>query len=230
MMCFLSDVKDIENDFPKFSAVLRLSTKYMVDILRSSCLWHLSLAKVPQTHSAYDQHYYGQVRTAFYHGYLKLVYDVGAICLLPSAFYILSTFDTPAIDKTGFPLTSDVMLRLYNGRTKLFEIYAENIHDLKEDSENGDCSMCQTEKKSIFKDLASELAQPDILAHFDPLESLSRPHCGELCGFCLLDTKTALNGVGYRIWDALPKIFNFGPSWRALKDDMSVWSPQNQHK
>ncbi|KAF6755745.1 hypothetical protein DFP72DRAFT_807380 [Ephemerocybe angulata] len=90
------------SDFPMLSAVLRLSTKYLVETLRTLCLAHLSLSW-PTTLAAWDTRESAAVepKTGRYlpretHAHpillMELAIELSLPHLLPSAFYDLSRY------------------------------------------------------------------------------------------------------------------------------------------
>jgi hypothetical protein len=108
--------KPLSDDFPAIAAVLRLSSKYLVEHLRQHCLMRLQF-EWPSTLSGWDRREREAVddlgryipRDSFSHPILviNLAHELGLESILPSAFYDLSRYG-PSKITTGVPVTSPV--------------------------------------------------------------------------------------------------------------------------
>jgi hypothetical protein len=215
----VSTIQDIGKRFQKISAVLRLSTKYIVDTLRSSCIKYLSLTKVPTKLTVYDS----RLRNEHFK-YYRLAYDTRATSLLPTVFYHLSTLD---IECHGLLLTVSEERYLYKGKVTLLSRYADILDELEDDLEEYDC---EEEIKRVIRREKLSMMTSNALKHCDPLSRLrwlgdcdddddeddEDDYLESLCGSCQANFKKSIERERKRIWNELPSIFGFGDSWKSL--------------
>ena len=196
------------------TSVLRLSSKYLIDHIRTFAL-EVLVETFPDTLDTFEE---GILDSSDVIKVIKVAYAINEAILLPAAFYALSRFPTSEILDHDLP--PHILATYCLGKGRLATKLAIFIDDLVDDKFSEDCDdrTCRKARQSLAANAQRMLREPLNILGSQPLGILEDLRISnDVCCECRPLLKVALYQERHEIWNSLPKTFGFG-SWDTLRE------------